>query len=74
MVRRTAYKRSLLILKLRMQYWGLKLYRVYINDNPGLTLTCFTTRSNLVTWAFYGKKVKTVNSSETIEACDLKAG
>ena len=26
---------------------GLKLYKVYINDDPGLTLTYFTTRLNL---------------------------
>ena len=36
-----------IILKLGMQYWGLKLYKVYINDDPGLTLTYFTARSNL---------------------------
>ena len=28
---------------------GLRLIIVYINDDPGLTLTYFTTRSNLVT-------------------------
>ena len=28
---------------------GLKLNKVYINDDPGLTLTYFTARSNLVT-------------------------
>ena len=63
-----------MILKLRMQYWGLNLYRVYINNNPWLTLTYFTARSNLVTWAFLWEKVNTVNFSETIEACDLKVG
>ena len=31
-------------------------------------------RSNLVTWAFLWEKVKTVDFSETIAACDLKVG
>ena len=38
----------------------------------GLTLTYFTTRSNLVTKAFLEEKVKTVDFSETIAASDLK--
>ena len=37
-----------------------------------LTLTYFTARSNLVTWAFLWEKVKTVDFSETIAASDLK--
>ena len=36
-----------MILKLGMQHWGLKLYKVCINDDTGLTLTYFTARSNL---------------------------
>ena len=63
-----------MILKLGMQYRELKFYKVYINNNPGLTLTYFTARSNWVTWALLWEKVKTVNVSETIEACDLKVG
>ena len=39
-----------------------------------MTLTCFTARSNLVTKAFSLEKVKTVDFSETIAACDLKVG
>ena len=35
-----------MILKLGMYNWGLKLYKVYINDDPGLTLTYFMARSN----------------------------
>ena len=31
-----------MFLKLGMYHWGLKLYKVYINDDPGLTLTYFT--------------------------------
>ena len=30
---------------------GLKLYKVYINGDPGLTLTYFTEMSNLVAYA-----------------------
>ena len=63
-----------MILKLGMQYRELKFYKVYINDNPWLTLTYFTARANLVTWAFLLEKVITVNFPETFEACDLKVG
>ena len=64
-----------MILKLGMQHRGIKLYKVYINVDPGLTLTYFTARSNLDTLAFaMGKKMKTVDFSETIAACDLIVG
>ena len=43
-----------------------------MNDDPGLTLTYFTARSNLVTKAFLYEKVKTLDFSETIAASDLK--
>ena len=47
-----------MILKLCMYHLGLKLYEVYINDDPGLTLTYFMARSNLVTCTFeWGKTV-----------------
>ena len=39
-----------------------------------MTLTYFTARSNLVTWAILWEKLKTVDFSETIAACDLKSG
>ena len=45
-------------LKLGMQHRVLEYYQVCSNDDPGLTLTCFTARSNLVPYALYGKKVK----------------
>ena len=45
---------------------------VCLNDDPGVTLTYFTARSNLETLAFLKEKVKTVDFSETIEASDLK--
>ena len=41
-----------MILKLGMQHQGLKLYKVYINDDPELTLTYFTTMSNLAKLVF----------------------
>ena len=45
-----------MIFKLGMKHQRLKLYKVYINDDPGLTLTYFTARSNWVTYTFeWGK-------------------
>ena len=45
-------------LKLVMQHFALKLYKVYLNDDPGLTLIYFTAMSNLVAHAFeWGKTV-----------------
>ena len=59
-------------LELGMYHWGLKLYKIYINDDPGLTLTYFTARSNLVPYAFVWEKGKTMDFSETIVVYDLK--
>ena len=43
-------------LELSMYHWGLKLYKVYIYDDPGLTLTYSMARSNWVTCTFeWGK-------------------
>ena len=55
-----------------MSHWGLQPIIVCSNDDPRVTLTYFTARSNLVTQAFLWEKVKTVKFSETIEASDLK--
>ena len=44
--------------KLGIMHRGLQPIIVYINDDPGLTLTYFTARSNLVTKAFLLEKVK----------------
>ena len=44
------------------------------NKYPGVTLTNFTARSNLVTWVFLWEKVKTVDFTETIAASHLKVG
>ena len=47
---------------------GLMLIIVCTNDDAGVNLTYFTTRSNLVLW----EKVKTVDFSESTAPCDLK--
>ena len=36
-----------MIMKLCMEQYALKLYKVYINDDPDLTLTHFKTMSDL---------------------------
>ena len=61
-----------MILELGLKHWGLKFYKVHINDDPGLTLTYFMTRSNLVPYAFVWEKGKTMDFSETIVVYDLK--
>ena len=61
-------------MKLGMYNRGLLHIIVCINDDPGVTLTYFMARSNLVTWAFLWKKVKTVDFSERIAAWDMKVG
>ena len=43
---------SPMIMNLGMEYYVLKLYKVYINDDPEFTLTYFTTMSNLVKLVF----------------------
>ena len=50
-------------LKLGMEHWLLEHYQVCSNDDPVLTLTYFTTRSNLVVSVYF---------RETIEACEVK--
>ena len=58
--------------KLGMYQPGLQLIILYSNDEPRVTLTYLMARSNLVIEAFLWEKVKTVEFSETIAACDLK--
>ena len=41
-----------------MQHRALEYYKIYSNDDPGLTLTYFTARSNLVPYAFVWEKIK----------------
>ena len=50
----------------------LEYYQVCSNDDPGLTLTYFTARSNLVPYAFVWEKGKTMDFAETIVVYDLK--
>ena len=59
-------------LKLGMQHWMLEDYQICSNDDPGLTLTYFAAKSNLVTYAFVWEKAKTMDFSETIVVYDLK--
>ena len=59
-------------LKLGMQHQVLECYQVCSNDDPGLTLTYFMAKSNLVPYAFVWEKGKTVDFSETIVVYDLK--
>ena len=55
-----------MILKLGMQHRVLEYYQVCSNDDPGLTMTYFTARSNLVPYAFVWEKSKTMDFSETV--------
>ena len=59
-------------LKIGMQHRVLNYYEVYSNDHPWLTVTYFTTRSNLVPCAFLWEKGETLDFSETIVVYDLK--
>ena len=57
-----------------MQHRVLKYYQVCSNDDPGLTLTYFTARSNLVPYAFVWEKGKIMDFSKTVVVCDIKVG
>ena len=59
-------------LKVGIQHWVLEYYQIYSNDDPGLTLTYFTARSDLVPYAFVLEKGKTMDFSETILVYDIK--
>ena len=50
----------------------LEYYEVCSNDDPKLTLTYFTARSNLIPYAFVWEKGKTTDFSETVVVYDLK--
>ena len=49
-------------------------YQICSNDEPGLTLTYFMVRSNLVPYPFVWQKSKTKDFSETIVVYDIKVG
>ena len=59
-------------LNLGVHHRVLEYYQVCSNDDPRLTLTYFTARSNLVPYAFVWEKGKTVDFSETIVVYDFK--
>ena len=59
-------------LKFSMQHWMHKYYQIYSNDDPGLTLTYFTARTNLLPYTFVWEKGKTMYISETIVVNDVK--
>ena len=59
-------------LNLAMHHRVIEYYQVCSNDDPGLTLTYFTARSNLVPCALIWEKDKTMDVSETIDVYDLK--
>ena len=59
-------------LNLGMHHWVPKYYQVCSNDDPGLTLTYFTARLNLVPYALTWEKGKTMDFSEIIVFYDLK--
>ena len=57
-----------MILKLDMYHWGLKLYNLFINDDPGLTMTYFTARSNWVAYTFeWGKLFQSHLMEESLQ-------
>ena len=64
--------KRLMTLKIGMHHQVLEYYQVCSNDVPGLTLTYFTARSDLVPYAFVWEKGKTMDFSETIAVYDLK--
>ena len=59
-------------LKLSMHHRVHQYYQICSNDDPGLTLTYFTARSNLIIYACVSEKGKTMEISETIVIYDLK--
>ena len=60
--------------KLGMRHRVIEYYQIFSNDDPGLTLTYFTARSNLVPCAFIWEKGKAMDFSETIVVYDVKVG
>ena len=52
--------------------FGTQALQSLYNDDPGLTLTYFTARSNLVPYVFVWEKGKTMDFLKTIVVYDLK--
>ena len=59
-------------MKLGMQHPELQPVIFCLNDDPGVTMTYFTAKSNFVTHVFLWEKVKSKDFLETIAASDLK--
>ena len=59
-----------MILKLGMQHWGPKVYKVCIKDDPVLTLNYFSASSNKVTYAFAWDKLLHCHLEGKIPASD----
>ena len=47
-----------MFLKPCIDHQGLNVYNVNMNDDPGLTMTCFKARPNFVHLRLYGENVK----------------
>ena len=61
-------------LKVGVQHQVLEYYQVRSNDDPGMTLTFFMARSNLVPYAFVWEKGKTMDFFYKNVVCDIKVG
>ena len=62
-------------MKIGMQRRVVEYYQVRSNDVPGVTLTCFMPRSNLVPYVFVWEKGKTMDFfSETVVVYYIKVG
>ena len=61
-------------LNVGMQHGYSSTAKICSNDDPGLTLTYFTARSNFVPYAFVWEKGKQMDFSEIILVYDIKVG
>ena len=68
------FLRKPMTLKVGKQHRVLKYYQVCSNEDPGLTLTYFTERSNLVPLCFCQGNRSKMDFSETIIVYDIKVG
>ena len=59
-------------LKVSVRHRELEYYQICSNDDPGLTLSNFTARSNWIPYAFVWEKGKIMDFSETIVVYDIK--
>ena len=66
--------KRLMTLKVDMQHQVFKYYQICSTYDAALTLTYFTGRSNLVSYAFVWEKDITMDFSETVVDYDLKVG